>query len=118
MLLIDVLRSNVAAGRFQLQDFVIMPDHIHLLMTLQGDMSLEKAMQLIKGGFSFRLKREFGYRERSGNEGFLTCGSGMGRAFHSTAHTSFRIRSKQDLWIVPKIGPIVTATWRRKKRRG
>jgi putative transposase len=32
MLLIDVLRSNVAAGKFQLHDFVIMPDHLHLLM--------------------------------------------------------------------------------------
>jgi putative transposase len=29
MLLIDVLRVNVAAGRFQLHDFVIMPDHLH-----------------------------------------------------------------------------------------
>ena len=70
MLLIDVLRSNVAAGRFQLQDFVIMPDHIHLLMTLQGDMTLEKAMQLITGGFSFRLKREFGYRGEVWQRGF------------------------------------------------
>jgi REP element-mobilizing transposase RayT len=52
MLLIDVLRSNVAAGKFQLHDFVIMPDHLHLLMTLPGDISIEKAMQLIKGGFS------------------------------------------------------------------
>ena len=32
--LIDVLRSYEAAGRFQLHDFVIMPDHLHLLMTL------------------------------------------------------------------------------------
>jgi hypothetical protein len=33
MLLIDVLRLNVAAGKFQLRDFVVMPDHLHLLMT-------------------------------------------------------------------------------------
>jgi putative transposase len=38
-----------------------MPNHLHLLMTLPGDMTIEKAMQLIKGGFSYRLKREFGY---------------------------------------------------------
>ena len=31
MLLIDVLRLNVAARKFQLHDFVIMPDHLHLL---------------------------------------------------------------------------------------
>jgi hypothetical protein len=33
MLLIEVLRSNATAGKFQLDDFVIMPDHLHLLMT-------------------------------------------------------------------------------------
>jgi putative transposase len=61
-LLIDVLRSNVATGKFQLHDFVIMPDHLHLLMTLPGDVTIEKAIQLIKGGFSYRLKKDFGYR--------------------------------------------------------
>ncbi len=46
MLLIDVLRSNVVTGKFQLHDFVIMPDHVHLLMTLPGDVTIERAMQL------------------------------------------------------------------------
>jgi putative transposase len=70
MLLIDVLRSNVAAGKFQLHDFVIMPDHVHLLMTLPGDTTIEKAMQLIKGGFSYRLKSEFGYQGEVWQRGF------------------------------------------------
>ena len=48
VLLIDVLRSNVAAGKFQLHDFVTMPDHLHLLMTLPVGFTIEKAMQLIK----------------------------------------------------------------------
>ena len=52
LLLIEVLRSNVAAGKFRLHDFVIMPDHLHLLMTLPSDTTIEKAMQLVKGGFS------------------------------------------------------------------
>lgn len=38
-----------------------MPDHVHLLMTLNADMSIEKAMQLIKGGYSYRLRNEFGF---------------------------------------------------------
>ena len=38
-----------------------MPDHVHILMTVPGDMSLEKAMQFIKGGFSFRAKKELGF---------------------------------------------------------
>ena len=33
-LMIDVLRSYVRAGRFRLHDFVVMPDHVHLLMTV------------------------------------------------------------------------------------
>ena len=60
-LLIDVLRKHVAAGHFTLQDFVIMPDHVHLLLTVATEMSIEKAMQLIKGGFSFRAKKELGF---------------------------------------------------------
>jgi putative transposase len=61
MLLIDVLRSNVATSKFKLHDFVIMPDHVHLLMTPPREITIERAMQLIKGGFSYRLKRESGY---------------------------------------------------------
>ncbi len=60
-LLIDVLRSYVAARKFHLHDFVVMPNHLHLLITVPGDTTIEKAMQLIKGRFSYRLKKEFGY---------------------------------------------------------
>jgi putative transposase len=70
MLLIDVLRMNVGAGKFLLHDFVIMPNHLHLLMTLPGDTTIEKAMQLIKGGFSYRLKKEFGYQGEVWQRGF------------------------------------------------
>jgi putative transposase len=49
-LLVDVLR-----------DFVVMPNHLHLLITVPGGMTIEKAIQLIKGRFSYRLKKEFGY---------------------------------------------------------
>jgi putative transposase len=69
-LMIDVLRSYVAAGKFRLHDFVVMPDHIHLLITAGGDMTIEKAMQFIKGGFSFRLKKETGYLEEIWQRGF------------------------------------------------
>jgi putative transposase len=69
-LLIDILRGHVAAGRFTLQDFVIMPDHVHLLLTVEAGMSIEKAMQLIKGGFSFRLSKEFGFAGEVWQKGF------------------------------------------------
>ena len=55
VLLIDVLRSCVKTAKLKVDEFVVMPDHVHLLLTLPGCLSLEKAMQLIKGGFSFRV---------------------------------------------------------------
>jgi putative transposase len=55
-------------GRFLLHAFVIMPDHFHALITPAPDVSLEKAMQFIKGGFSFRLKSKRDVRMRSFNE--------------------------------------------------
>jgi putative transposase len=61
MLFIEVLRSYVAAKKFKVHDFVVMPDHVHLLLTVGGEMSIEKAVQFIKGGFSYRLKKELGY---------------------------------------------------------
>ncbi len=45
--------------RFALHGFVVMPDHFHLLIT--PVQSLERAVQCIKGGFSFRAKKELGW---------------------------------------------------------
>jgi putative transposase len=39
-----------------------MPNHFHLLITPLADTTLEKALQLIKGGFSFRRGKELGLR--------------------------------------------------------
>jgi len=54
---IDTLAHYRAGGKYLLHEFVIMPDHVHLLLTPAPAISLERAMQFIKGGFSFRLKR-------------------------------------------------------------
>jgi putative transposase len=69
-LLIDVLRSLVAERRFELHDFVIMPDHLHLLLTLHDGMTIEKGMQLVKGRFSHRLSHELGYKGEVWQRGF------------------------------------------------
>jgi len=55
-LLIDTLAHYRDQRKYLLHEFVIMPDHIHLLFTPAEEISLERAMQFIKGGFSFRLK--------------------------------------------------------------
>jgi REP element-mobilizing transposase RayT len=39
-----------------------MPDHIHVLITVGAEMTVEKAVKLIKGGFAFRAGRELGFR--------------------------------------------------------
>jgi putative transposase len=69
-LFIEVVRSYVAAKKFQVHDFVVMPDHVHLLITVSADMSVERAVQLIKGGFSYRLKKEFEYSGEVWQRGF------------------------------------------------
>ena len=67
-LLVDVLRS--CARRFQIHDFVVMPDHVHLLLSVDGDLSIEKAVQYIKGGFSYRVRKELGYAGEVWQRGF------------------------------------------------
>lgn len=69
-LFIDVLPSYVASRKFRSHDFVVMPDHVHLLITVDDEMAIEKAVQLIKGGFSYRLKKEFGYAGEVWQRGF------------------------------------------------
>lgn len=44
-------------GNYSLHEFVLMPHHFHLLITPAIGITLEKAVQLIKGGCSYQLKR-------------------------------------------------------------
>lgn len=69
-LFLETLRRYRDQGRFQLHELVLMPDHFHALITPASEVSLEKAMQLIKGGFSFRAKRELGLNLEIWQEGF------------------------------------------------
>lgn len=69
-LFIDVLRLTMRSRKITIHDFVVMPDHVHVLMTIAGDMSIEKAMQLIKGGFSYRANKELGFRGEIWQRGF------------------------------------------------
>ena len=57
-LFLEVLNS-CRPERYLLHGFVLMPDHFHLLITPAE--SLERSVQCLKGGFSFRAKREFGW---------------------------------------------------------
>jgi putative transposase len=63
-----ILLDYRSQGKFLLHAFVIMPEHFHAVITPAADVSLEKAMQFIKGGFSFRLKSKHEVWMRSFNE--------------------------------------------------
>src|ERR1039458_845911 len=66
-LMLDVLRHCDGTG-YKLHAFVIMPDHLHLLITPSE--SLDKSVQLFKGGFSFRAKREVEWKGEIWQPGF------------------------------------------------
>jgi putative transposase len=45
-------------GKFELHAFVLMPEHIHLLLTPAPGVTLERAIQFIKGGYSHAITAE------------------------------------------------------------
>jgi putative transposase len=45
-----------AQKKYLLHEFFVMPDHFHLILTPTG-IALERAVQFIKGGFSFQLNK-------------------------------------------------------------
>lgn len=56
-------------GNYSLHDFVVMPNHLHLILTPLAS-SLEKCMQLIKGGSSFEINKLQGGRTAIWQSGF------------------------------------------------
>jgi putative transposase len=76
-LMLSTLNHYDGAG-YRLHAFVIMPDHLHALITPFE--SVEKSVQLIKGGFSFRAKRELEWQGEIWQSGF----------------TDHRIRDEED----------------------
>lgn len=61
-ILLEQLLECRDRGFYALHAFVIMPEHLHFLLTPGSETSLEKAVQMIKGGSSHRIKQELIYR--------------------------------------------------------
>lgn len=78
-LMLSTLNHYEGSG-YNLHAYVVMPDHLHLLITPFD--TIEKSLQLIKGGFSFRAKRELEWRGEIWQPGF----------------TDHRIRDEEDWW--------------------
>jgi REP-associated tyrosine transposase len=69
-LFVDVLYHYRAQHKYLLHAFVVMPDHFHVLITLGKEISVERAVQLVKGGFAFRAGKELGLRAPVWERGF------------------------------------------------
>jgi REP-associated tyrosine transposase len=57
-------------GNYLLHDFMLMPNHLHLILTPADAVTLEKAMQLIKGGSSHEIHKVCGARLEIWQPGF------------------------------------------------
>jgi putative transposase len=77
-LLLETLQHYRSEGHYLLHDFVVMPEHVHLLLTTQNT-PLERAVGFIKGRFSHGLhskspawQRGFTDRRARNREEFLS----------------------------------------------
>lgn len=79
-LLVEVLRDGIRKKKFTIHAYVVMPEHLHVLLTPDHLLSLERAVQFIKGSFSYRAKRELG----------------IGMEIWQPSFTNHRIRNEED----------------------
>jgi putative transposase len=57
-LMVATLLKYRDAGEFELHQYVVMPDHIHVLVSVPDSQPLSRIVQLIKGGFSHTLREQ------------------------------------------------------------
>jgi putative transposase len=69
-LFIEVLLNYRMQKKYLLHEFVVMPDYFHLILTPAG-ITVEKAMQFVKGGFSFRLNQSLKVKREVWQPSFL-----------------------------------------------
>jgi len=69
-ILLEQLVDCRKRGFYRLHGFVIMPDHLHVLLTPGEETTLEKALQMMKGGSAFRIRKELLYKFPVWHAGF------------------------------------------------
>jgi|SRR5665213_126545 len=57
-IVVEQIISCRERGFYSLHAFVLMPDHLHVLLTPGEATTVERAMQMIKGGSAFRIGKE------------------------------------------------------------
>ena len=58
-LLVKTLFHYRDQGRYLLHGFVVMPEHLHVLLTPSEGQTIERCAQCIKGGFSHEVRKQF-----------------------------------------------------------
>jgi putative transposase len=58
-LLVNTIFRYRDQGRFRLHAFVVMPEHLHVMLTPGEGQTVERSVQCIKGGFSFAVRKQF-----------------------------------------------------------
>jgi putative transposase len=69
-ILVQRILSCREKGAYLLHEFVVMPNHFHLLITPSETTSLEKAVQLVKGGSSHEVYKQTGNQMEIWQVGF------------------------------------------------
>jgi len=69
-ILVQTMMDYRERKAYLLHEFVVMPDHFHLLLTPSATTSLEKAVQFIKGGSSHGIHKQRDQRMAIWQEGF------------------------------------------------
>jgi putative transposase len=81
-LFMETIYDYRSQSKYSLHAFVLMPDHFHLLITPALGITIERAMQYIKGGYSHRVRVEMNSPMEIWERGF----------------TDHRIRDEQDFF--------------------
>ena len=69
-IVVQRINSCREQGAYLLHEFVLMPNHLHLLITPGDTTGLEKAIQLIKGGSSHQIHQQRGHKMGIWQPGF------------------------------------------------
>ena len=60
-LFIEVLYLYRQEETYLLHEFVVMPDHVHLMVSPRG-LTIERVVGLVKGAFSYQARERFGWK--------------------------------------------------------
>jgi len=70
-LLVETLLDYRKQGKFLVHEFVVMPNHLHVLLTTVEGITLERSVQFTKGGFSHRAGKQLEVRGEIWQRGYV-----------------------------------------------